>query len=206
MQHSFLDPEDCSPDDSPYSYHGSPKKSTFSDMQLSQSSGSPLSDGMGDILPCSPPMKHREFHASNVPMMNGLTEQMNGAYREYALPPYGANVRHVGPMPTAPRTRKPRHSQPNIALTSETNHKRRAVKSRTPPPDYRVAASPKGKKRHGSVGALLDNDNDSPAQTGHLELFESLIGGEGLPKAFVSSSYRHQHSNSSPSYSHKVHL
>lgn len=213
------------------------KKPGLNGSQGSLSSGSPLSGSTGEIpgtYSVSPPMKHWEMH-NGVPFTNGGL----GHTRHNDIPPSNGHhldypsvnsphLRHLGaPLshsaPNTPKIRRPRASHPNIALSSESsappsivtspaNHRRRRgiIKSKTPPPNYRVAGpSHERRQKRRSVDGLLDDSAQVAPENG-IDLFESLIGNSPLlPKVapFVGSTeFTHQHSKSSPTYPHKIHL
>lgn len=142
----------------------------------------------------------------------------------------GSNLQcngHSRSAPTTPRSkiRKPKmfnpslpfpslsSSTPNSATSSPANTRRR-LKSKTPPPGYRVTSTQKHeglRQRHQSVDRLLDDTEPPPvgSQNGQLDLFESLLG-DSLPPtnataALFNSSYAHRHSKSSPT-SDRLHL
>ena len=161
--------------------------------------------------------------------------------------PFHRNFRQFAPIhshsePNSPRVRvarKPRTSQPNLRLpsnhavessSSSSSHtpakmspnvisksQFRAMKSKTPPPHYRVSSSQNGerkkasKPRHHSTDGFLD-DQAPPSKNG-LELFESLVGGEGGGAGSLGSSPvftsrgEHRHSKSSPTpYDRRVQI
>ncbi len=230
-------------------------KSGKSVSHLSLSSGTQPYGGLGVVpthISGSLPNRYREA-ATSVTMVNGgmtiPSTPTNGSYYDFPTSlSYGSHLQHLSPgqsprgVPNSPHGRA-RISHPNLALstfdttstvsapnsriTTPATCKRSEVKSKTPPPVYRaIRTSSQSKKRHGSVGTVLDDEggvapdthsssNDElslgldPAHhgaNGHLELFDSLIGkGVETPKAFINSNYRHKHSSSSPC-SNRVHL
>ena len=226
MQLSFLDPEDQHTTtnimDSPPLYHLPP-------------SGSPhlLPKGRtsGKVLGKFPPNQREAVHNGiPPPLVNGITNTVSERYRVGGDQlPGSSNLLcngHSRSAPTTPRSkiRKPKlsslpfpsvsSSTPNSATSSPANTRRR-LKSKTPPPGYRVTSTQKHEElrqqRHQSVDRLLDGI-ESPSvgsQNGQLDLFESLLG-DSLPPtnaatALINSSYTHRHSKSSPT-SDRLHL
>ena len=228
LQLSFLDPEDqlqhttTNIMDSPPLYHLPP-------------SGSPHLLPRGRIsgkVPGNFPPNQREVVHNGIPppLLNGVTNTVSERYRAGGDQLQGSSNLlcngHSRSAPTTPRSkiRKPKlsslpfpsvsSSTPNSATSSPANTRRR-LKSKTPPPGYRVTSTQKHEglrqQRHQSVDRLLDG-MESPAvgsQNGHLDLFESLLGDSLPPTSaatpLINSSYAHRHSKSSPT-SDRLHL
>ena len=157
--------------------------------------------------------------------------QLNGGGPYSPVHRRNASPMHSSSAPTTPKikARKPKMSHPNLlfppASTSApssatsspaiTRQRGRGLKSKTPPPSYRVTSSKTqqyegSRQRHRSVDGLLDDMDPLPgdSQNGQLDLFESLLG-ESMPPtvapSFINGGYTHQHSKSSPT-ADRVHL
>lgn len=96
-----------------------------------------------------------------------------------------------------------------VATTPPSTYQHfRGIKSKTPPPNYKISQQSVAIRRRENVGGPPDGgDSSEGSRNSSIELFEALISqvkcnGSVTP----SSSYRHQHSKSSPSNPHRIHL
>lgn len=89
----------------------------------------------------------------------------------------------------------------------------RGIKSKTPPPNYKISQQSVAIRRRENVGGPPDaGDSPENSRNSSIELFDALVSqmkcnGSATPSSYpaVRTNYRHQHSKSSPSNS-RIHL
>ena len=218
LQQSFLDPED------------QPTTSTITDSPPSHRDvlfngiPPPLASGVHGY----PNMDYESLRATGMADPS-MQLQLNGeVYTVQSVDATQAQCTPTRHQLAKIKARRPKMSHPNLlfppastsapgSATSSPSISRlrgRALKSKTPPPSYRVTSSQRqqyegSRQRHRSVDGLLDDMDLSPgdAQNGQLDLFESLLGNSMPPTAappFINGGYTHRHSKSSPT-SDRVH-